>query len=571
MKEVSGMRLGIWNRNRLVRITEGGEGVIYEYQGKILKLFKDGTDLQTKEKKVKLLLKKALPPEIIRPLETVCDSQGRFIGYLMEKVSGDEIRMLANGKYVKANQISTRDILGILVRMRQVLQAVHRAGMYVGDLNDRNVLFDRKGNIYLIDCDSWSVGGENCGVVMDVYRDPLMQGNRFSESTDLYALSILIWRLLTRIHPHGGTMEPDMNIPDRMKRGICVIDNPAVKIPRTIRSWKHLSPALVTALKAIFENRSRTLGQELEEMYGCLKYCETDGEYYDGRFDCCPLCNGDAALVMRPHRRETVRGLHLTAVLYPEDVALVLNECCYLDKRGEIVNIRTGERQPRQEGVQYTFLKDGSALLSKQDSFYFEVRGKICQIGKKLRSPVYTDENHIYYMTGGNRFCKLTVTEQGNGKTELAKCGYETYFAVEAGHFCLINRYQGRLIINCDGRNTELLYDDVIQAYGIRRDPESGGWLAVLEGGDGSFRTLVLQNGLLFDTDNLRYEGDPANLCLWAHTLYIPMDGYIRGFSFEKQAYRDFACDVVTPDSRLIRGNNEFMIVNDENIYMLKP
>ena len=46
MKEVSGMRLGIWNRNRLVRITEGGEGVIYEYQGKILKLFKDGTDLQ---------------------------------------------------------------------------------------------------------------------------------------------------------------------------------------------------------------------------------------------------------------------------------------------------------------------------------------------------------------------------------------------------------------------------------------------------------------------------------------------------------------------------------------------
>ena len=45
MKEVSGMRLGTWNRNRLVRITEGGEGVIYEYQGKILKLFKDGTDL----------------------------------------------------------------------------------------------------------------------------------------------------------------------------------------------------------------------------------------------------------------------------------------------------------------------------------------------------------------------------------------------------------------------------------------------------------------------------------------------------------------------------------------------
>lgn len=565
------MRLGIWNKNRLVRITEGGEGVIYEYEGNILKLFKSGTDLQAKEKKVKLLLKKELPPEVIRPLETVCDSQGRFIGYLMRKVPGDEIRMLANGKYVKANQISTRDILGLLVRLRQVLRAVHRTGMYVGDLNDRNVLFDKAGNLYLIDCDSWSMGTENCGVVMDLYRDPLMQGSHFSESTDLYALCILIWRLLTRIHPYGGTTEPDMSIPERMKRGICVIDNPAVKIPRTIRPWKHLSPALVAALKAVFENRSRTLGQELEDMYGCLKYCETDGEYYYGRFDSCPLCNAAAALVMRPARRETVSGLHLTAMLYQEDVSLVLNECCYLDRQDHIVNIRTGERQPRQEGVQYLFLKDGSAVLADQDSFCFEAQGKLCRIGKKLRSPVYTDENHIYYMTGGNTFCKLTITEQGNGKTELAKCGYETYFAVEAGHFCLINRYQGRLIINCDGRNTELLYNSTIQGYGIRRDAGSGGWLAVLEGGDGSFRTLVLHNGLLFDTNRIRYEGNPANLCLWAHTLYIPMDGFIRGFSFAKQAYRDFRCGAVTPDSRLIRRSNGFMIVNDENLYLLKP
>jgi hypothetical protein len=76
----------------------------------------------------------------------------------------------------------------------------------------------------------------------------LMKGNDFSEETDTYAEAILIWKTLTRIHPHGGTVTPDMDIVERMKRGICVIDNPKVKIPRTIKPWKNLSPYLVDSL-----------------------------------------------------------------------------------------------------------------------------------------------------------------------------------------------------------------------------------------------------------------------------------------------------------------------------------
>ena len=47
-------------------------------------------------------------------------------------------------------------------------------------------------------------------------------------------------------------MEPDRNLIDRMKNGISVIDNPAVRIPKTVKSWRNLSPALISGLTADF-------------------------------------------------------------------------------------------------------------------------------------------------------------------------------------------------------------------------------------------------------------------------------------------------------------------------------
>lgn len=55
-------------------------------------------------------------------------------------------------------------------------------------------------------------------------------------------------------------MTPDMDIVERMKRGICVIDNPKVKIPRTIKPWKNLSPYLVDSLKRFLRIRADLWG-----------------------------------------------------------------------------------------------------------------------------------------------------------------------------------------------------------------------------------------------------------------------------------------------------------------------
>lgn len=562
-------KIGLNKLRQMTPMTEGGEGYIYEYGGDILKVYKKNVDIASKEKKITLLIQKNLPKEVVKPIQPVYDNNNNFIGYIMPKVTGEEIRVLTNKKYLKANGIGTNDILKMLVRIQEVIEQIHKAGVCIGDLNDQNILFDTQGNVFFIDCDSWSIGTEKCEVVMDLYRDPLMSGNDFSENTDLYAESILIWKTITRIHPHGGTMNPDMDIMERMRRGISVIDNPAVKIPRTIKSWRNLSPQLIESLKKVFENKSRTLNGELADMCVNLKYCDKDQEYYYGKFDKCPLCDNNAAIISKPKSQGVMGGLTLYALLDERDIKIVLNEKCYIGADGKVVNIADGERLPYQKGKFYHFLSGGRLVLADADTFYFTTNDTY-SIRKRLKSSVYVSGNDIYYISPANTFTKLSATDNGNGIRSIAKCSYDSYFAVEDGEYCIVNKYDGNLIVNCNGTNVELTHPNGIINYGIHRDSVSGKWLVVLQDGSGAFRTIVIcGNGVEYDTDQIKYECGLGNLCLSNSTIYIPIDGKIRGYSYKKQAFKDFECGIVSPDSRLIKSGAAFTIVNDENIYKL--
>lgn len=558
---------------KLPRIAEGGEGVIYEYDAcNIIKVYKNCVNLRSKEKKVSLLMQTDLPKEVIKPVEAAYDGKGKFIGFIMKRALGEEIRVLTNRKHLAANGISTKDILDILAKVQEVVKAVHKAGVYIGDLNDQNILFDSSRNVYFIDCDSWSIGTEKCEVVMDLYRDPLMKGNDFSESTDIYAESILIWKTLTRIHPHGGTMNPDMKIMERMRNGISIIDNPKVKIPRTIKPWNNLSPALVLSLKEVFENRSRTLGGELADMCANLKYCDKDKEYYYGKFNKCPLCDSSASIVTKPVSQGVMSGLTLYALLKENDAAVVLSEKCYINNSGMVADMDCHEHAVYQRGRFYDFLdvpgKGTLLVVTSEDRISFSTDRQY-YIQKKYRSPIYAEGDSVYYISPSDAFTRMTVTENGNGVETVAECSYEVYFSVDDGHFCLVNKYDGNLIVNCDGRNVELAYPDKIINYGIRRDNVSGNWLVVLENGSGLFKTLIIGKKVEYETEQIRYAGGLGNLCISNNAIYIPIDGKIRGYSYQKQAFKDFECGIVTPDSRLIKNGSAFTIVNDDNVYRL--
>lgn len=548
-------------------LTEGGEGFIYEYNGKIIKTFKPHIDLKAKERKVNALIKANLPKAVVKPIDTVLDMHGRFIGYCMEKVAGEEFKRLSNRKFVTANNITTKDILSMLVKVKEVLEELHKKNIFIGDLNDQNILFDVAENVYLIDCDSWSVDGDKCTVAMDLFKDPKLKADNFNEDTDNYAFAVLVWKSLTRVHPFGGTMEPDMPIIERMKKGLSVIDRLEVKLPRTAKLWKGFSPDLVSEFKNVFENGLRTLSDSMEDMKNNLSYCQKDKEYYYSKFSSCPYCDSSAQVNKKPISQGIVGGLKLYALYDGNKVKMVFDSYTYLDNDGYVKHENI--ISPYVSTNRYYFTDRNSLIADRDNNFSFTTN-KTYEIEKKYKTAIEVCENKIYYISSKNTLKQLEIMNGGNGIKNICKVSGTAYFAVSGDNYCVLNIYTGKLIVNINGTNTIIDYNSNIINYGIHHDTVTGKWLVILENSSGKFNTFVISgNKVEYHTESIKYFCQLNCPCISNSTIFIPIDGKIRGFAYQKSAFKDFECSIVSEESKLIKEKDKFVIVNLENVYVL--
>ncbi|MGC8543777.1 MAG: protein kinase domain-containing protein, partial [Vulcanisaeta sp.] len=279
-------------------VGSGGEAVIYsirELPNALIKLYRisDSRELQSREGKVRAMIK-AKPQEptpghitFAWPLGVVRDEYGRFRGFVMPYircaiplsrlldpgdygwlnrfrecgVSDDRLRMIREGIY--------RFRVGVALNLVKAVGYVHVVGHFVGDLNDRNVLVNDSGFVTLIDTDSFFIRDPDTGVIYpsDVgvgeYTAPevlrgLIPPDRRNEDTDVFSLSVIIFRLLMGgYHPFAGTVPTresntiEDNIRDcaspyfGTKRGI-------VKKPRGAPDLTSLPPELVTLFSKAF-------------------------------------------------------------------------------------------------------------------------------------------------------------------------------------------------------------------------------------------------------------------------------------------------------------------------------
>lgn len=549
-------------------LTEGGEGYIYEHNGRVIKTFKPHIDVVEKERKVNTLIKTSLPQAVIKPIDRVLDMRGRFIGYCMEKVAGEEFKRLSNRKFVTANNITTKDILSMLVKIKAVLESLHKQNIYIGDLNDKNILFDTAGDVFLLDCDSWTVGNDKCTVAMDMFKDPKLQADNFNADTDNYAFAVLAWKSLTRVHPFGGTVEPDISILERMKKGISVIGRPEVKLPRTTKMWNGFSPQLVTEFRYVFEGNLRKLSDSMEDMLANLTQCKKDKEYYYSKFSSCPYCDSNAQVNKKPVSQGSVSGLKLYAIYDREKVKAVFDRYIYLDHDGYIHN--GNRRYVYTSPFRFYYTDDGCEVMDSAECFTAG-KNKLYRVEKKYKSAIEVNGNSVYYISPQNTFTRLEVMDGGNAIQNICKVGNAAYFAVNGDNYCIINYYTGKLIVNINGANTIINYDSDIMNYGIHYDDVSGKWMIILENSSGQFYTWVLNGQIVeYGTDEIRYDCQLNCPCISNSTIFIPVDGKIRGFSYQKSAFKDFECSVVSEESKLIKEKNRFVIVNLENVYCLE-
>lgn len=557
---------------------EGGEAFIYKIDDNHLaKIYKDNINLAEKEKKVKTLIKLKLPKEVVKPIDTIVDDTGKFVGYIMPKVNGDDFKRLSNKKFVTNKNLTTKDILQILSSAWKVINEIHKLGIVIGDLNDQNILFnaDTK-DVYFIDVDSWSVAGIPCTVAMDIFKDPKLVGCDFNEGTDTFAFCVLAFKSLTRLHPYGGTMNPDINIIDRMSKGISVIDNANVKIPKMCKSWRNLSPDLISDFKNVFNNGSRRFGNLLDDNLKHLIFCDKDHDFYYSGFQSCPICNAGARIIAKATSVGIENGFKVAKILN-DNIKTVFSQYAYMNMNNEVVNVRTGNTVS-YAGARVLFDSNGNSIHRYKDKMIVVIGDKCSEPGKPktLHIPIQyntypvADGEYIYYVSNAKEFCKFKIINNSIGVTKIDVCSYDNYYNACDGHYCLVNVYNNKIITNIDGFYSTLDFDKQILSCASIYDKRLGLWLIIIEDSAQCYHSYILNKNIcLWNSDRLNYKCSPHNICFDNGIIYIPIDDAIRGFNYKTMNYKDFKCEIISSDSQLVKDGSKFLIVNDDNIYML--
>ena len=48
------------------------------------------------------------------------------------------------------------------------------------------------------------------------------------------------------------------------------------------------------------------------------------------------------------------------------------------------------------------------------------------------------------------------------------------------------------------------------------------------------------------------------------------MNSVLRGYSYSKNIYKDFNCDIINDNSKIHKNGKKIYVVNDENIYTME-
>lgn len=240
-------------------LKSGGEGIVYTIKGKphsVAKIYKKEriSDPQLHEatkNKILAMLDMHFDPKlngrvvVAWPEDCLFDSSGFFAGFVMPKIENMKSLIWASRPSDRAilwpNGYRWHYSVAIAFNLALTIEHIHKAGIIVGDMNTNNILIDEKGNVTLIDADSFNVttktGQEyKCIVGFPEVLPAELQGkdltkptSQFSERTDTFSLAVHVFNLLcNNCHPfgclnystaHGSSSNP--KIQDNIIKGYC--------------------------------------------------------------------------------------------------------------------------------------------------------------------------------------------------------------------------------------------------------------------------------------------------------------------------------------------------------------
>lgn len=221
----------------------------------------------------------------------------RIIGYVMPLVEHVvPLIKLMDGRYRQHNGITQHMAVKILKNLHSLVQGMHRAGVVIGDFNDKNVLVNLHSlEVFLIDVDSAQWGAWPSLVATAEFTDPLLldqdeslkRGASYAEANDWYSFAVMVYQLLTLTHPYrDGVHNPErgtgkrQRFPERIHTRITVFD-PRVRLGKKgVHRPATLPEELGLYMRDVFVNDKRDTPFPLDLLESF-------------RWMTCPKCNNE--------------------------------------------------------------------------------------------------------------------------------------------------------------------------------------------------------------------------------------------------------------------------------------
>lgn len=215
-------------------INRGGEGKIMLVENKpdiVAKIFHKAKNIDfiKRQEYLKKLDKNifVIPNELLYK-KSLC------VGYTMQYVDNDfyPISTIFSKSFCQKNNINNSFKKKIIEKLRFAVKNAHENNIIIGDLNQFNILINLKGELKIIDTDSFETPkNTHSGILLDEIRDYLYNGT-VNKNSDYFAFAVIVFYLLTFVHPFKGVHKQYKSLRDRMINKTPIIEPDAeLKIP----------------------------------------------------------------------------------------------------------------------------------------------------------------------------------------------------------------------------------------------------------------------------------------------------------------------------------------------------
>ncbi len=230
-KTTSGKALTINDKDEINRGGEGKIMLIKNHQDIVAKIYHNPPDNSLENKLIHL---KKLDADIFVTPQELLYQNNQLVGYTMQYLGSEffSISTIFSKNFCQKEKIDFDFKKAIAEKLRKAVENAHQNNIVIGDLNQFNILVNLQSELKIIDTDSFETpANPHSGVLLEDIRDYLYYGV-VNKNSDYFALSVILFYMLTFTHPFKGIHTQYKSLKDRMINRLPVfVTTPDLKVP----------------------------------------------------------------------------------------------------------------------------------------------------------------------------------------------------------------------------------------------------------------------------------------------------------------------------------------------------